>query len=89
MYFNGTNLTRTPSELGSFKNISYLTIESNLVNMTVSPGSIYSHPGMIVQITNSKIVSVEQGAFLGKYTIKHFKTLYLLSFSNIKWLVGN
>ena len=69
IYFNdnSANLTRTPLQLGTFKKVSRISIRINLVNMTISAGSVFSgNPGMAVDIPNSNIGSVEEGAFLGK-----------------------
>jgi len=58
--------TRTPIELGSFKNLSSIYFTYNQLNMTISTGSIFSNPGMSVGLRDNNIVSVEMGSFLGK-----------------------
>lgn len=70
-----SSLTRTPIELGSFKNISYFQISHNSVNMTISTGAIFSNPDNSVYIDGSHIVNVEEGAFIGNRFTKNLKKL--------------
>lgn len=66
-FLYNTTFTRTPIQLGSFTNISsYIGIQMNEANMTISAGSIVSNPGIQVSFGGANVVEVEEGAFLGK-----------------------
>ncbi len=64
------NITKTPPQLGSFQQLNVLNMFSNQADLTLSTGSIYSAGNASLSscyssITDSRIVSVEPGAFKG------------------------
>lgn len=65
-----TNITRTPLQLGSFKNLFMLTFSSNdNSNMVISAGSVFSNPSRpnsLVDFASTNAVIVEESAFQGK-----------------------
>ena len=59
----GGNLTRTPLQLSSFKNLKIVGFPTNIGNMTVLSGTFFSN--QIESIKLYGVVSVEEGAFKG------------------------
>ena len=58
-----SNLTRTPLQLASFKNLTRITFTENNQSMTVAAGTFYSN--QIESIELQPVGSVEEGAFQG------------------------
>ena len=74
-FIDYTTFTRTPIQPRAFNNISYFAIQLNESNMTISAGSIVSNnPDVRVTISSANVVSVEDGAFVGKcnFALSHF-----------------
>ena len=60
-----TNLTRTPPQLGSFKNFTGLGIRDNMVGMTIKTGSIFSSRFNFIDFSGGTVADIEEGAFQG------------------------
>ena len=63
---DAANLTRTPLQLASFKNLKEIYFPTNFGNMTVLSGTFFSN--QIERIGLYGVVSVEEGAFQGIFS---------------------
>jgi len=82
IFFFSTNITKTPLQWASFKNLKLLTFFQNYdnTNMAISAGSIVSkNPIERIDFSRSQVASVEEGAFQGKFAYS-LHLLHLIMF---------
>ena len=72
LYLSWNKLTGIPKEVASFTKLNYLWFYNNAETMSIKPGSFnFQLPLQYLDLTNSSIVDIQEGAFQGIYRNMH------------------